>query len=70
MGLKTTIAAPAVNSKAQERVFDKMYITNVEKRLRELNSPSDNDKKRWVWELIQNAKDTIAKDPFRNTIDV
>lgn len=67
---KTKIQAPEVNSKAQERVFDKMYITNVEKRLRELNSPSDNDKKRWVWELIQNAKDTIAKDPSRNTIDV
>ena len=67
---RTTIPAPEVNSKAQERVFDKMYITNVEKRLRELNSPSDNDKKRWVWELIQNAKDTIAKDPTRNSIDV
>lgn len=70
MGSKTKIPAPEVNSKAYERVFDKMYITNVEKRLRELNSPSDNDRKRWVWELIQNAKDTIAKDPNRSTIDI
>lgn len=70
MSTRTTIPAPDVNSQAYARVFDKMYITNVEKRLRELNSPSDNDKKRWVWELIQNAKDTIAKDPLRNTIDV
>ena len=70
MGTKTAIPAPEVNSKAQDRVFDKMYITNVEKRLRELNSPSDNDKKRWVWELIQNAKDTIAKDQSRNTINI
>ena len=67
---KTKIPAPEVNVKALESVFDKMYITNVEKRLRELNSPSDNDRKRWVWELIQNAKDTIAKDPNRNSIEV
>lgn len=70
MESKTKIPAPEVNIKALESVFDKMYITNVEKRLRELNSPSDNDRKRWVWELIQNAKDTIAKDPTRNSIDV
>ena len=70
MGTKTAIPAPEVNSKAQERIFDKMYITNVEKRLRELNSPSEIDKKRWVWELIQNAKDTIAKDPNKNSINV
>ena len=70
MESKTKIPAPEVNDKARESVFDKMYITNVEKRLRELNSPSDNDRKRWVWELIQNAKDTIAKDPNRNSIDV
>lgn len=70
MGTKTAIPAPEVNSKAYERVFDKMYITNVEKRLRELNSPSEIDKKRWVWELIQNAKDTIAKDPNKNSINI
>lgn len=70
MESRTKIPAPEVNVKALESVFDKMYITNVEKRLRELNSPSDNDRKRWVWELIQNAKDTIAKDPNRDSIDV
>ena len=70
MESKTKIPAPEVNVKALESVFDKMYITNVEKRLRELNSPSDNDRKRWVWELIQNAKDTIAKDSNRDSIDV
>lgn len=70
MDSKTKISAPEVDAKARECVFDKMYITNVEKRLRELNSPSDNDRKRWVWELIQNAKDTIAKEPNRDTIDV
>ena len=29
-------------------------------RLRELENPSDNDCKRWIWELIQNAKDSIV----------
>lgn len=47
-----------------------MYISNVAKRLRQLNQPSDVDRKRWVWELIQNAKDTIASDPTRNQINV
>lgn len=70
MDIRTVIPAPVVNNKAYESLLDKMYITNVEKRLRELNSPSDNDRKRWVWELIQNAKDTIAKEPNRNSIDI
>ena len=68
--MKTQIPAPETNKKALESLLDKMYITNVEKRLRQLNAPSDNDRKRWVWELIQNAKDTIAKDPNRSSIDV
>ena len=47
-----------------------MYISNVSKRLRALNQPNDNDRKRWVWELIQNAKDSIAKDPQRSKVNV
>lgn len=42
-----------------------MYISNVAKRLRALNQPTDNDRKRWIWELIQNAKDSIAGDQSR-----
>lgn len=67
---KQEISSPDVNTDAMNEVFDNMYITNVEKRLRELNAPSDIDKKRWVWELIQNAKDTIALDPNRKEINV
>lgn len=67
---KEIISSPDVNTDAMNEVFDNMYITNVEKRLRELNAPSEIDKKRWVWELIQNAKDTIALDPNRNEINV
>ncbi len=70
MESKQQIAPPSVNKDAMANVFDKMYITNVEKRLRDLNNPSDNDRRRWIWELIQNAKDTIANDKERNEIDV
>lgn len=67
---KHIIASPSVNHAAMDDILGNMYITNVAKRLRDLNSPSEIDKKRWLWELIQNAKDTIAKDPNRDKIDI
>lgn len=68
--IKTEIAPPSVIKGSYEKLLRKMYISNVAKRLRQLNQPSDVDHKRWVWELIQNAKDTIASDPTRNQINV
>lgn len=68
--IKTEIAPPSVIKGSYEKLLRKMYISNVAKRLRQLNQPSDVDCKRWVWELIQNAKDTIASDPTRNKINV
>lgn len=70
MEAKHKIPSPTTNDAAKDKLLNNMYVTNVEKRLRELNSPSENDKKRWIWELIQNAKDTIAKDPSRSEINV
>lgn len=70
MDSKQEILSPDVNTDARDEIFYQMYIANVAKRLRDLNAPSDIDKKRWVWELIQNAKDTIALDPNRNEINV
>lgn len=67
---RRTIEPPKGAANAQERLLQKMYISNVAKRLRELNQPSDNDRRRWVWELIQNAKDTIANNPKRDSIDI
>ena len=60
--------APKVNDTAREKIFDKMYVNNVSKRLRELNQPTDVDRKRWIWELLQNAKDSIANNSERKTI--
>lgn len=62
------ISAPKSTEKALEKLLDKMYISNVSKRLRELNQPNDMDRKRWIWELLQNAKDTITNDPDRDSI--
>ncbi len=64
------IAPPSITKDATEKLLRKMYISNVAKRLRQLNQPSDVDRKRWVWELIQNAKDTIVGDPDRSEINV
>ena len=62
------ISAPQSTEKALEKLLDKMYISNVWKRLRELNQPNDIDRKRWIWELLQNAKDTITNNPNRDNI--
>ncbi|ORX79571.1 hypothetical protein BCR32DRAFT_300799 [Anaeromyces robustus] len=50
------------NNKRKE-IFGKIYIANVRNRLRELENPNDADCKRWIWELVQNAKDSISGQP-------
>ncbi len=62
------IEQPQEMGLAFERAFDKMYVSKVFSRLRELDNPSDVDKRRWVWELVQNAKDSIAKNPDRESV--
>lgn len=64
------IAEPAANRQAYDNVLDNMYLGAVANRLRQLENPYESDFKRWIWELIQNAKDTIAKNPNRNEIKV
>jgi hypothetical protein len=57
-----------VQPKAQ--MLNKIYIANVKNRLRELSSPSKTDMQRWVYELLQNAKDSIVGDPSRSSVDI
>jgi hypothetical protein len=64
------IQPPSVVRQAYAGIFNKMYISNVSARLRELNSPTENDMKRWVYELLQNAKDSIANDTSRDGVNV
>lgn len=67
---KTVIKAPESITDAFAKLLDKMYIGNVRNRLRQLNEPSENDYKRWIWELIQNAKDSISQNPDKYDVDV
>lgn len=57
-----------VNEDERELLID-YYIQKVSGRLRRLKNPDFNDKKRWIWELLQNAKDSIAKSD-RLAVDV
>ena len=67
MDERKQIAPPAVTADAKDKLLKKMYISNVKNRLTHLK---DIDRKRWVWELIQNAKDTISKSPERDGVDI
>ncbi|RST29389.1 sacsin N-terminal ATP-binding-like domain-containing protein [Chryseobacterium lacus] len=67
---KTLIEAPESVNNAFNELLNKMYISNVRNRLRQLNEPTENDCKRWIWELIQNAKDSISQDPDKSSVDV
>jgi hypothetical protein len=67
---KTVIQQPQTVSHALDALLDNMYISNVHNRLRQLDHPQENDSKRWIWELIQNAKDSIVQDINRQTVDI
>jgi hypothetical protein len=67
---KTQINQPQSVNGAFVELLNKMYISNVQNRLRQLNEPTDNDCQRWVWELIQNAKDSISNDENRKSVDI
>lgn len=67
---KTIIEQPNSVSGAFDELLNKMYISNVQNRLRQLNEPTENDSKRWIWELIQNAKDSIVQDPLKKSVDM
>jgi len=56
--------------KYMKEIFHKMYLANVSNRLRELENPRIIDGKRWVWELVQNAKDSIVGSQDKTSIDI
>ena len=55
--------------KERQKILSKMYVSNVKNRLREMDTPPETDCKRWIWELMQNAKDSISGTD-RKTVDV
>jgi hypothetical protein len=64
------VEPPAIVGTALKHVFDNLYVANTISRLRALVNPSDSDCKRWIYELLQDAKDSIAGDPDQKTVDV
>ncbi|HAK80529.1 MAG TPA: hypothetical protein DCM71_27420 [Runella sp.] len=46
------------------------YVQKVSEKLRKYLNPSDIDKKRWIWELLQNAKDSISNSTERESVDI
>ena len=54
----------------RRNILGKVYLANVRNRLRELEYPNDVDCKRWIWELVQNSKDSIANQQDRKDVDI
>ena len=54
----------------RRNILGKVYLANVRNRLRELEYPNDVDCKRWIWELVQNSKDSISSQPERKDVDI
>ncbi|ELP90576.1 hypothetical protein EIN_020250 [Entamoeba invadens IP1] len=58
---KTKIDTPPTLVEAKNHLINKLYVANVINRLREIDERKPNDCKRWFWELVQNAKDSISQ---------
>ena len=57
-------------SAEEQEVIMNMYVNAVSGRLREVQSPSEQFSSRWIWELIQNASDSIVSDETRKDVEV
>ena len=51
-------------------ILGNIYLANVKNRLRELTNPNEIDCKRWIWELVQNAKDSISGQKDKTSVDI
>lgn len=61
---------PSTYTQAENDVKLEQYCNAVSYRLNNLENPSDVDCKRWPWELVQNAKDTIVNSETIKSVDV
>jgi hypothetical protein len=55
---------------AMNNLLDNMYVAGVINRLRAIETPQQNERERWIYELLQNAKDSISGDPQRDNVDI
>lgn len=65
----TKLASQAEEDALAEALEDQ-YVSEVSNRMRDIETVNKPDMKRWVWELIQNAKDSIASYPGRSNVDI
>lgn len=63
------LASQAEEDALAEALEDK-YVSEVSNRMRDIETVNKPDMKRWVWELIQNAKDSIASYPDISSVDI
>ena len=61
---------PGVSDEAVRKVLIKNITSGLYTRLRSGGGHTDVDRKRWIWELIQNAKDSIVGDSQRKCVDI
>jgi hypothetical protein len=66
----TQIDMPESMRAARQDLLDNIYVSNVKNNLRELTNPTENYRQRWIYELCQNAKDSISGDRTRQSVDV
>ena len=57
-------------AKEGEEILIKLYLSGVGDKLRTVHSPSNGYDQRWIWELMQNAVDTLHSDPNRDSVDI
>ena len=56
-------------SQSQQKVYEKAVATKILDLMDKLRlSSSENNKRRWIWELLQNAKDVKSRQ--RNEVDI
>ena len=55
---------------AHQEFLHKIVAKRISNSLRDIQSPSNKHRRRWPWELIQNACDSISSDKTRTAVDV
>jgi hypothetical protein len=60
MSFKDNINSPIV--KEMQRDYNRAIAQKIRNRLQQLENANEKDKRRWIWELLQNANDTVSGD--------
>jgi hypothetical protein len=55
---------------ARAKILHNMYAATLKTQLRPIGEITENDRRRWMYELLQNAKDTIAGDQTRSGVHI